>query len=88
MPHPPPFDNNKKSIRDFPNHFEKQERFISQDDPLGLYAKSFVFDAHPKRQIPPSTMDLNKAGLLKSSNPLISQGEIYKNSAGEISKFN
>lgn len=56
---PPPFDENKKAVRDFPNHFEKQERFITSEDPLGIYAKSFIFEAHPKRLIPPTSIDLN-----------------------------
>jgi hypothetical protein len=86
---PPPFDENKKAVRDFPNHFEKQERFITSEDPLGIYAKSFIFEAHPKRLIPPTSIDLNYVGLLskiENSNPLMNQSEAYKNSAGDISK--
>ena len=86
VPNPPPIDQNRKSLRDYPNHFEKQERFITKEDPLGLYAKSFIFEAHPKRHVPPASIDLNQVGLLKNSNPLIDQGEAYKNSAGDISK--
>jgi hypothetical protein len=62
---------------DYPNHFDenKQEISVTNEDPKGIYAKSFVFYSHPTRLIQPIQED---DSVVDGSNTNSSAGDLSK----------